>query len=250
MDRMNQNKNIGTTESTAELLRRLDALLGEDWKVEAVLAEVEETVQQPEPTVSREGQVGKKPNSRLRDWMVLFHDLVYILAAILIAFTFFIRMSRVEGSSMKPTLVNHDRMLLLSSIWYSSPERGDIVVARIPAFSEDPIVKRVIAVEGDTVNIDFESGSVYVNGELQTEDYINELTHRDFAENGIEFPVTIEKNHVFLMGDNRNDSYDSRYAAIGQVDRRCILGKAFFLFYPGKDPDVNQRDYSRFGFVK
>ena len=250
MDKKNQNKNIGTVESTAELLRRLDALLDEDWKVEAVLAEVEEAVQQPEQTSSEPRHVGKKPNSRLRDWMVLFHDLVYILAAILLVFTFFIRMSRVEGSSMNPTLVNHDRMLLLSSIWYSSPERGDIVVARIPAFSEDPIVKRVIAVEGDTVNIDFESGAVYVNGELQTEDYIKEPTHRDFAENGIEFPVTVEKNHVFLMGDNRNDSYDSRYDIIGQVDQRCILGKAFFLFYPGKDPAVNQRDYSRFGFIK
>jgi len=250
MDKLNHNKNIGTAESTAELLRRLDSLLDEDWKVESVLAEVEEAAQQPEQTASQQRQIGKKQNSRLRDWMVLFHDLVYILAAILIVFTFFIRMSRVEGGSMNPTLVNHDRMLLLSSIWYSSPERGDIVVARIPEFSEDPIVKRVIAVEGDTVNIDFESGSVFVNGELQTEDYIKELTHRDFAENGIVFPVTVEKDHVFLMGDNRNDSYDSRYAAIGQVDRRCILGKAFFLFYPGKDPVMNQRDYSRFGFMK
>ena len=250
MNKQNQNKGIGTTESTADLLRRLDTLLDEEWNVESVLEEVQETAQQPEPPGSQNRTLGKKRNSRLRDWMVLFHDLVYILAAILLVFTFFIRMSRVEGSSMMPTLVNHDRMLLLSSIWCSSPERGDIVVARIPSFSEDPIVKRVIAVEDDTVNIDFESGSVFVNGELQTEDYINELTYRDFAESGITFPVTVEKNHVFLMGDNRNDSYDSRYAAIGQVDERCILGKAIFVFYPGKDPNVNQRDFSRIGFVK
>lgn len=249
MDRQNQNKYIGTEESTAELLRRLDALLDEDWQVETALSQVQE-VTQPDPTESQEKRARKEKNSKLRDWMVLFHDLVYILAAILIVFTFFIRMSRVEGGSMNPTLVNHDRMLLLSSIWYSSPERGDIVVARIPAFSEDPIVKRVIAVEGDTVNIDFESGAVFVNGELQTEDYIKELTHRDFAENGVEFPVTVEKGHVFLMGDNRNDSYDSRYAVIGQVDERCILGKAFFLLYPGKDPVANQRDFSRLGFVE
>ena len=250
MDKQNQNKNIGTTESTADLLRRLDALLDEDWTVESVLEDVHEETQQPEPQVPVQKSAANKQNSRLRDWMVLFHDLVYILAAILIVFTFFIRMSRVQGGSMNPTLVNHDRMLLLSSVWYKTPERGDIVVARVPAFSEDPIVKRVIAVEGDTINIDFESGAVFVNGELQEENYIKELTHRDFAENGVEFPVTVEKDHVFLMGDNRNDSYDSRYAAIGQVDRRCILGKAFFLFYPGKDPASDQRNYSRFGFVK
>ena len=250
MDRQNQKKGIGTAESTAELLRRLDELLDEDWNVENVLAEVQEAAQRPEPEVPRSSGTAKRKSFRLKNWMVLFHDLVYILAAILIVFTFFVRMSRVEGSSMNPTLVNHDRMLLLSSIWYTSPERGDIVVVRIPEFSEDPIVKRVIAVEGDTVNIDFESGSVFVNGELQTEPYIKELTHRDFAENGITFPVTVEKGHIFLMGDNRNDSYDSRYAAIGQVDQRCILGKAFFLFYPGKGPVSDQREYTRIGFVK
>lgn len=251
MSEQKNKKNIGTSESTADLLRRLDALLDENWQVETALAEAQAATEATEPAESgKEKNSGKERSGRMRDWMMLFHDLVYILAVILLIFTFFIRTSRVEGGSMKPTLVNHDRMLLLSSIWYSAPERGDIVVARIPEFSQDPIVKRVIAVEGDTINIDFEQGIVYVNGEALSEPYINEPTHREFAEKGITFPAVIEKGHVFLMGDNRNDSYDSRYASIGQVDERCILGKAFFLFYPGRDAASNQREFSRFGFVE
>lgn len=150
---------------------------------------------------------------------------------------------------MNPTLVNHDRTLLLSNIWYTEPRRGDIVVARIPGFSTDPIVKRVIAVEGDTVDIDFDRGIVYVNGVALEEPYIQEPTHNHFGLEGMTYPLTVEKGHVFLMGDNRNDSSDSRYRLIGQVDERCILGKVFFVTMPGKDPDTGKRDFSRFGFT-
>lgn len=195
-------------------------------------------------TAQPQSPSGKKNRG---DWAILFHDLVYILAAVVLVFTFFVRMSRVEGDSMNPTLVNHDRMLLLSNVWYTSPQRGDIVVARIPEFSKDPIVKRVIAVEGDTVYIDFENGVVYVNGVALEELYVKEPTYRSFGQDGMTYPMVIEKGHVFLMGDNRNDSYDSRYGIIGQVDQRCILGKAFFITLPGKDS--GSRDLSRFGLV-
>ena len=167
----------------------------------------------------------------------------------MLIFTFFIRMSKVEGGSMNPTLVNHDQMLLLSNVWYSEPHRGDIVVARVPQFSAEPIVKRVIAVEGDTVDIDFERGIVYVNGEALDEPYVQSPTYNHFGVDSIGFPLVVEKGHVFLMGDNRNDSYDSRYRGIGQVDERCILGKVFFLTLPGKDPDTGKRDLSRFGLT-
>ena len=150
---------------------------------------------------------------------------------------------------MNPTLVNHDRMMLLSNVWYSNPQRGDIVVARVPEFSSEPIVKRVIAVEGNTVNIDFISGVVFVNGQALEETYILSPTHNDFGAEGISYPLTVKKCHVFLMGDNRNDSYDSRYSGIGQVDKRNILGKVFFITSPGKDPNTGDRDLSRFGFT-
>lgn len=247
MDKQNNRTNSGP-ETTQELLARLDALLNEDWQVslpgdEPALEMLPETPDKPR-TVNT-----NRFNWRRGDWLILCHDLVYILAAVVLIFTFFIRMSRVEGGSMNPTLVNHDRMLLLSNVWYAQPQRGDIVVARIPDFSTEPIVKRVIAVEGDTVDIDFARGIVYVNGRVLEEPYIQDYTLNNFGTEGVAYPLIVEKGHVFLMGDNRNDSYDSRYRTIGQVDERCILGKVFFLTLPGKDPVTDKRDFSRFGLT-
>ena len=239
--------NRGGHETTDELLARLDALLDEDWKV---VLPGDEAVQENRHKKEREPRaVASQKGWRRGDWLILCHDLVYILAAVLLIFTFFIRMSQVEGGSMNPTLVNHDRMLLLSNVWYSNPQRGDIVVARVPEFSSEPIVKRVIAVEGDTVDIDFNSGVVFVTGKALEEPYILSPTYNDFGAEGISYPLMVEKGHVFLMGDNRNDSYDSRYYGIGQVDKRNILGKAFFVTLPGKDPGTGDRDLSRFGFT-
>ena len=246
MNRQN-NRNTGGRETTDELLARLDALLNEDWKISLP---GDEPLQETQPRQVRQPRaIAEKNDWRRGGWLILCHDLVYILAAVLLLFTFFVRMSKVEGGSMNPTLVNHDRMMLLSNVWYSNPQRGDIVVARVPEFSAEPIVKRVIAVEGDTVDIDFNSGVVYVNGLALEEPYVQEPTYNDFGAEGVAFPVTVEKDHVFLMGDNRNDSYDSRYSGIGQVDERDILGKVFFLTVPGKDPETGKRDLGRFGFT-
>ena len=241
-------KNNGGHESTEQRLARLDALLDEDWKISLPGYDPPRQTQSQE-TEKPLPKAVRGPDWNRGDWLMLCHDLVYILAAVLLIFTFFIRMSQVEGGSMNPTLVNHDRTLLLSNIWYTEPRRGDIVVARIPGFSTDPIVKRVIAVEGDTVDIDFDRGIVYVNGVALEEPYIQEPTHNHFGLEGMTYPLTVEKGHVFLMGDNRNDSSDSRYRLIGQVDERCILGKVFFVTMPGKDPDTGKRDFSRFGFT-
>ena len=248
MDRQNHRNNAGP-ESTRELLARLDALLEEDWQVGMDLNTPEPSREETLTVSTDDNGKAKEKLRRQNDWVLMCHDLAYILAAVLLIFTFFIRMSRVEGGSMNPTLVNNDRMLLLSNVWYSEPKRGDIVVARVPGFSTEPIVKRVIAVEGDTVDIDFERGIVYVNGLALDEPYIKELTYNDFGGEGITLPLVVEQNHVFLMGDNRNDSYDSRYRGIGQVDERCILGKAIFLTMPGKDPATGKRDFSRVGLM-
>ena len=250
MDEKEEHKNQ-TPDSTELLARRLQSLLDEQWEADPQEETPhEEKVEEMPPKVPGEATVssGHDP-TELKSGMTLFHDVVYILAVVVLSFTFFIRMSRVEGNSMNPTLVDHDRMLLLSSMWYRDPQRGDIVVARIPEFSRDPIVKRVIAVEGDTVNIDFQNGIVYVNGEAIEEPYIKEPTYTQFFDQGLEFPVEIEAGHVFLMGDNRNDSYDSRYAVIGQVDKRYILGKAFMLVFPGWD-SASGVNFSRIGLVK
>lgn len=159
------------------------------------------------------------------------HDLVFCLAFVTVFFVFFIRLVGVSGPSMTPTLLDGDNVALLSNFLYRDVEAGDVVVLRIPTFDDQPIVKRVIATEGQTVDIDFEKGEVYVDGELLEEDYINDLTHRNYAD-GLEYPVTVPEGCLFVLGDNRNESADSRYAPIGMADERYVLGKVIAVVWP------------------
>lgn len=182
---------------------------------------------------------------------LLVHDLVYILAFVTLFFVLAVRVVTVSGSSMYPTLVNGDYVALLSNTIYHDDDirNGDIVVALAVDFDDEPLVKRVIATAGQTVDIDFTKGIVYVDGVALEEDYINELTTRSFGDLGVTFPLTVQEGHVFLMGDNRNHSSDSRLAAIGQVDTRYILGKVLFIMFPGYDEETDTRTISRLGGV-
>ena len=159
------------------------------------------------------------------------HDVVYILALILVLFTFCMRVVIVSGSSMFSTLVDGDYLLLINRPLCGELEQGDIVVASMERFKDgEPIVKRVVATEGQTVDIDFRAGIVYVDGVALEEEYTYTPTH---LSEGMEFPLVVEEGCLFLMGDNRGDSRDSRAPEIGQVDEREILGKAVFLMMPG-----------------
>ena len=166
------------------------------------------------------------------------HDVVSFLAVVMVLFVFFLRLIGVSGPSMTPTLLNGDRVILLSNFLYREVDAGDIVVMQIPSFDTEPIVKRVIATGGQTVDIDFEAGEVYVDGVLLQEDYINELTHLSYVD-GPTFPVTVPDGCLFVMGDNRNDSADSRYGPIGMVDARRVLGRVMTIVWPA----------ARFGMV-
>ena len=175
------------------------------------------------------------------------HDIVYILAVILLVFTFLVRMVVVSGSSMFSTLADGDYLLLLDHPLCGDLEYGDIVVASMDRFHDgEPIVKRVIATEGQTVDIDFEQGIVYVDGKPLDEPYTHTKTSLD---EGMKFPLVVREGCVFLMGDNRNNSRDSRDPLIGQVDQREILGKALFLVLPGTGENefTTPRDYGRIG---
>ena len=108
-------------------------------------------------------------------------------------------------------------------------------------------MKRVIAHEGQTVDIDFEAGVVYLDGEPQEEPYVNTPTN---LYEGMNFPVTVPEGKFFVMGDNRNNSRDSRDESIGFVDRREIFGKALLLYFPGPTANTDNRDFSRIGAVK
>ena len=154
------------------------------------------------------------PGRELYEWT---QALVGSVLTVVLVFTFLTRLIGVDGHSMVPTLQNGDRLLVLSSLLDSDYEYGDIVVLRKDSFMAEPIVKRVIATAGQTVDIDFANGVVYVDGEALDEPYINEPTYTD---EGTVFPLTVPEGSIFVMGDNRNRSDDSRNAALGTVDTR------------------------------
>jgi len=153
--------------------------------------------------------------------------LVYALIFIVLLFTLILRVTSVEGYSMEPTLYNNDT-LILSKLFYT-PKRGDIVVITKTSFREEPIVKRIIAVGGQSVDIDFNRGIVYVDGVEQSEPYINAPTQR---EGDMSFPLVVPEGFVFVMGDNRNNSTDSRFSIIGLIDERMIMGRVLFRILP------------------
>ena len=158
-------------------------------------------------------------------------SLMAVLIFFVVVFTFFVRLIGVDGSSMYPTLEDHS-IMLVSNLNYD-PARGDIVVLRKEGFYGDqPIVKRIIATGGDTVDIDPASGDVIVNGEVLDESYIAEKINTLENMGDIAYPQTVPEGCVFVMGDNRNASTDSRWAALGMVDERYILGHVLNVVYP------------------
>lgn len=190
---------------------------------------------------------GEKKQTRtdrgLYEWT---QALVCSVLAVVLLFTFAARLIGVDGRSMVPTLQNGDRLLVVSPLLTDDYRQGDIVVLRKQSFLEEPIVKRVIATGGQTVDIDFSSGSVYVEGRELEEPYIAELT---FEEEGMKFPLTVPEGSVFVMGDNRNHSNDSRDYRLGTVDERYIIGKAVFLLYPGPDSETKKQNFGRIGMI-
>ena len=158
------------------------------------------------------------------DWM---QSLVFALIICIIVFVFIFRIVDVSGDSMNPTLLNGDK-LVVSDVFYK-PNQGDIVIFRKDEYKAEALVKRVIATEGQTIEIDFDRGRVYVDGELLDEPYIAEPTHNQLDFQG---PQTVPEGCVFVMGDNRNASSDSRRAQIGMVDERLIVGKVLLRVFP------------------
>lgn len=191
----------------------------------------------------QEEEQKKIPGRDLYEWV---QALVCSVLTVVVIFTFAVRLIGVDGHSMVPTLQDKDRLLVVSSILYDDYQYGDIVVLTKETFLPAPIVKRVIAVGGQTVDIDFASGSVYVDGKLLDEPYINELT---FTDEGVDFPLTVPEGSIFVMGDNRNHSNDSRDIRLGTVDTRFVIGKAVFLAFPGPDEITEKREFGRIGVI-
>ena len=156
----------------------------------------------------------------LFEWM---DSIVYSVAVVVLLLSFAFRMIGVVGSSMYSTLHNGDRVMLVLG---QKPRAGDVVVL---TKLNDPLIKRVVATGGQTVDIDFANGEVFVDGVLLDEPYINEPTHR---REDVAFPITVPAGHVFVMGDNRNHSSDSRTSQVGFIDERHVIGRVAFRVLP------------------
>jgi signal peptidase I len=163
--------------------------------------------------------------------------LITSLIAVVILFTFLFRIVNVSGPSMLPNLKSGDRVVLFSCFY--KPQRSDVVVITHTAKLNEPIIKRVIALENQVVDIDFKKGIVSVDGVA--------LDESAYIKNGITtqssdytYPLTVPKGQVFVLGDNRTVSNDSRFSDIGMIDERYILGKAEFVVFP----------FNRFGIIK
>lgn len=157
----------------------------------------------------------------------MLENICFSVLFITVVMTFFFRVIVVEGNSMNRTLSNGDRVIITNFCY--TPQRGDIVVTDKNNYFKTPLIKRVIAIEGDTIKIDYSTGDVYINGEILSEDYIKEkiaISDKETLE------ITIPDGYVFLMGDNRNQSSDSRESVVGVINEKNIMGKAIFRIMP------------------
>lgn len=207
--------------------------------------ETEETAVQPEDAAPKTEKEPETLEGMLYCWA---QALVTAVVGVVLLFTFGVRLISVNGPSMQNTLYTGDELLILNSM-FCDFKAGDVVVIN-DYNAEEPLnetlVKRIVAVGGQTVDVDVASGAVYVDGQELDEPYIKEPT---YTSAGTQFPLTLAEDEVFVMGDNRNHSSDSRDSRLGPVKEGCLQGKVLLLLVPGKTPDTSKTDWSRIGVL-
>lgn len=184
-----------------------------------------------DPALPEKSAETKKPFDLLGNLYELVEMLGSVTVFVLLLFAFVIRLNVVDGQSMEQTLY-HGEYLAVSDLFYE-PQAGDIVVVHdISAFPyTNPLVKRVIATEGQTVDIDFSTWTLWVDGQAILEPY--RYVDNDYLLTAdYDFPITVGEDQIFVLGDNRNHSADSRQSVIGLIDERCVVGKAILRLFP------------------
>ena len=170
------------------------------------------------------------------EWM---DALIIAVIVLVLTLSFFLRIVNVSGTSMQPNLNTNDKVLLTSIA--VQPQYGDVIVAEHSTKSGEPIIKRVIAISGQTVNIDSANGTVLVNGAVLNESgYLSAQVKTTLEDANVKFPVTVPAGKLFVLGDNRAVSLDSRSSEIGLIDMKNVLGKANLVLFP----------FSHFGKIK
>ncbi|MBP3329232.1 MAG: signal peptidase I [Clostridia bacterium] len=188
---------------------------------------------QPAEIYNSEKKESEKSKS-VFDW---FSSIMASFVIIFLLFAFAFRVVQVSGTSMTDTLQHRDWLLVSNN--EKNVQFGDIVVATPPTYKGGPVIKRVIGVAGDEIYIDFDKGDVYVNGKILDEPYTKTPTTLSYD---VEFPVRVPENCVFVMGDNRNGSLDSRSTQIGIIDEKYILGRVLVRVFPFEKIDyINLR---------
>lgn len=181
--------------------------------------------------LSQETDAAEETPERCRkQWKIVYDAVATLETAVIILillFSLVLRPAAVIGNSMLPNFSGGDRVACVHS--FSGYERGDVIIISHATRKDESIIKRVIAVGGDTVDIDFYKGTVSVNGQVLDEPYVNTPTNLSYD---MTFPVTVPEGKLFVLGDNRNDSLDSRSTDIGFINENKVLGKVVFSFYP------------------
>lgn len=192
---------------------------------------------------SNENSETEEKTSLLSDILEIAETVIISVFLILLVFTYIARPVTVEGRSMEPTLENEDK-LVMRTIFYT-PKVGDVVIINneksytyqngtdeiVEGNGLDKrLIKRVIATGGQTIDIDFEAGTVTVDGKVLEEDYIKDFT--TYNAKAFDYPVTVPEGYIFAMGDNRNNSTDSRDSHVGFVKEEDVIGEAVMRFYP------------------
>ena len=226
MDKKHNDKYIGPDNSAEKIDENLNYEYIEHM-YDVNLRDIDENSEAADglsPVSRTQIQEQRETEMELYDWV---QCIVSALLIGILLFVFVVRVIGVEGSSMFPTLYNQDK-IVISKLFYT-PECGDIIVLQTDTYGEVPLVKRIIAKGGQTVDIDFDNGIVYVDGTALEEDYIAAPT---YDREDFEGPITVPEGCVFVMGDNRATSQDSRNTMVGCIAEEQIVGRAILRLWP------------------